>query len=120
VSLAGVTQRFSLTLERGDRFPFLQPIANLPRVRFPTDPTWWPLACKGGRAGEPGATNYRVFHGASYPCRCPIQSWWFPTVNNHGGFGRWASLELSYPYDDVVKRILAVTTQYTLQVQAAR
>jgi len=25
---------------------------------------------------------------------------WVPAVNNHGGFGRWAFLEISDPYDD--------------------
>lgn len=32
---------------------------------------------------------------------------WGPAVNNHGGFGRWASLEVSDPYDDVVELIRA-------------
>src|SRR5262249_37304837 len=25
---------------------------------------------------------------------------WAPAVNNHGGFGRWAFLEITAPYDD--------------------
>ena len=27
---------------------------------------------------------------------------WMPSVNNHWGFGRWAFLEITDPYDDVV------------------
>ncbi len=30
---------------------------------------------------------------------------WMPAVNNHGGFGRWAFLEITDPYDDVVELI---------------
>ncbi len=36
---------------------------------------------------------------------------WVPAVNNHGGFGRWAFLEVTDPYDDVVELIRAVTKQ---------
>jgi len=32
-------------------------------------------------------------------------------VNNHGGSGRWAFLELSDPYDDVVKLIRSAMTK---------
>ena len=31
-----------------------------------------------------------------------------PAVNNHGGFGRWAFLEITDPYDDVGKMIRAI------------
>jgi type III restriction enzyme len=30
---------------------------------------------------------------------------WVPAVNNHGGFGRWAFLEITDPYDDVAPLI---------------
>ena len=33
---------------------------------------------------------------------------WVPAVNNHGGFGRWAFLEVTDPYDDVAELIRAV------------
>jgi type III restriction enzyme len=33
---------------------------------------------------------------------------WVPAVNNHGGFGRWAFLEIADPYDDAGERIRAV------------
>jgi type III restriction enzyme len=33
---------------------------------------------------------------------------WLPAVNNHGGFGRWAFLEVTDPYDDVGKMIRAI------------
>ena len=33
---------------------------------------------------------------------------WMPAVNNHGGFGRWAFLEITDPYDDVGKMIRAI------------
>ncbi len=36
---------------------------------------------------------------------------WVPAVNNHGGFGRWAFVEVSDPYDDVVKLFRALTVQ---------
>jgi hypothetical protein len=36
---------------------------------------------------------------------------WIPAVNNHGGFGRRAFLEVIDPYDDVVELIRAVATQ---------
>jgi len=37
---------------------------------------------------------------------------WVPAVINHGGFGRWAFVEVTDPYDDVVKLIRTVTTQH--------
>ena len=37
---------------------------------------------------------------------------WVPAVNNHGGFGRWVFVEVTDPYDDVVKLIRAATTQH--------
>ena len=30
---------------------------------------------------------------------------WVPAVNNHGGFGRWAFLEITDPYDDVAETL---------------
>ncbi len=44
---------------------------------------------------------------------------WVPAVNNHGGFGRWAFVEVTDPYDDVVKLICAATTQHAVPVEAA-
>jgi len=32
---------------------------------------------------------------------------WVPAVNNHGGFGRWAFLEITDPYDDCAELIRA-------------
>ena len=34
---------------------------------------------------------------------------WVPAVNNRGGFGRWVFLEVTDPYDDVVKLIRSAT-----------
>ena len=34
-----------------------------------------------------------------------VRTLWVPAVNNHGGFGRWAFLEITDPYDDVVDLI---------------
>ena len=34
---------------------------------------------------------------------------WVPAVNNHGGFGRWAFLEITDPYDDSAELIRAQT-----------
>ena len=31
------------------------------------------------------------------------RTFWIPAVNNHGGSGRWAFLEATDPYDDVVE-----------------
>jgi type III restriction enzyme len=39
---------------------------------------------------------------------------WVPAVNNHRGFGRWAFLEITDPYDDEVELIRSVTNQDTL------
>jgi len=33
----------------------------------------------------------------------PVRTLWIPAVNNHGGFGRWAFLEITDPYDDVAE-----------------
>jgi len=33
---------------------------------------------------------------------------WVPAVNNHGGLGRWAFLEVTDPYDDVAELIRAI------------
>ena len=30
---------------------------------------------------------------------------WVPAVTNHGGFGRWAFLEITDPYDDVAETL---------------
>jgi type III restriction enzyme len=30
---------------------------------------------------------------------------WVPAVNNHGGFGRWAFLEVTDPYDNVAEML---------------
>ena len=38
---------------------------------------------------------------------------WVPAVNNHGGFGRWAFLEVTDPYDDVAELIRAVAKGMT-------
>jgi len=38
-----------------------------------------------------------------------------PAVNDHGGFGRWAFLEVSDAYDDVVTLIRAAMTQTPAQ-----
>ena len=35
---------------------------------------------------------------------------WVPSVNNHGGFGRWVFLEVVDPYDDVADLIRATMT----------
>jgi len=34
---------------------------------------------------------------------------WVPAVNNHGGFGRWAFLEVTDPYDDVAALIRSIS-----------
>jgi hypothetical protein len=39
---------------------------------------------------------------------------WVPAVNNHGGFGRWAFLEITDPYDDVVEMIRSISNQASL------
>ena len=39
---------------------------------------------------------------------------WMPAVNNHGGFGRWAFLEITDPYDDVVELIRSISNQGSL------
>ncbi len=36
-----------------------------------------------------------------------VRSLWVPSVNNHGGFGHWAFLEIVDPYDDVTDLIRA-------------
>jgi type III restriction enzyme len=28
-----------------------------------------------------------------------VRTLWVPAINNHGGFGRWAFLEVAYPWD---------------------
>ena len=33
------------------------------------------------------------------------RSLWVPSVNNHGGFGRWGFVEIIDPYDDVATLI---------------
>jgi len=42
---------------------------------------------------------------------------WVPAVNNHGGFGRWAFVEVTDPYDDVVKSIRAATRRHAAAVE---
>ncbi len=44
---------------------------------------------------------------------------WVPAVNHHGGFGRWAFLEVTDPYDDVVELIRATIAHQTVANQAA-
>jgi type III restriction enzyme len=44
---------------------------------------------------------------------------WIPAVNNHGGFGRWAFLEVTDPYDDVVELIRATIIPQTVPTEAA-
>jgi type III restriction enzyme len=39
---------------------------------------------------------------------------WMPAVNNHGGFGRWAFLEITDPYDDAVELIRSISNQGSL------
>jgi type III restriction enzyme len=38
---------------------------------------------------------------------------WVPAVNNHGGFGRWAFLEIEDPWDakNTIRRALAPCTR---------
>jgi hypothetical protein len=44
---------------------------------------------------------------------------WVPAVNNHGGLGRWAFLEMTDPYDDVVELMRAANAQQTVVNQTA-
>jgi type III restriction enzyme len=44
---------------------------------------------------------------------------WIPAVNNHGGFGRWAFLEVTDPYDDVVELIRATIIPQTVPTESA-
>ncbi len=44
---------------------------------------------------------------------------WVPAVNNHGGLACWVFVEITDPYDDVVKLIRAATRQHAVQVEAA-
>jgi type III restriction enzyme len=44
---------------------------------------------------------------------------WVPAVNNHGGFGRWAFLEVTDPYDDVVELIRATIAHQTVPAEDA-
>jgi type III restriction enzyme len=43
---------------------------------------------------------------------------WVPAVNNHGGFGRWAFLEVADPYDDVAELIRATIAHPAGPVEA--
>ncbi len=36
---------------------------------------------------------------------------WMPAVNNHAGFGRWAFLEITDPYDDVMELIRSIPSR---------
>ena len=40
---------------------------------------------------------------------------WIPAVNNHGGFGRWAFLEISDPWD--AKNTIRATLSNTLLIR---
>ncbi len=42
---------------------------------------------------------------------------WVPAVNNRGGFGRWAFLEITDPYEDVVEWIRSISNQGRLSDQ---
>jgi type III restriction enzyme len=44
---------------------------------------------------------------------------WVPALNHHGGFGRWAFLEVTDPYDDVVQLIRATIASQTVPIEAA-
>jgi type III restriction enzyme len=44
---------------------------------------------------------------------------WVPAVNHHGGFGRWAFLEITDPYDDVEDLIRAALAPRTAPAEAA-
>jgi type III restriction enzyme len=39
---------------------------------------------------------------------------WVPAVNHHGGFGRWAFVEVTDPYDDVVGLIRSIWGRMTI------
>lgn len=39
-----------------------------------------------------------------------------PAMNNQGGFGRWAFLEITDPYDDVAEWIRSISNQGRLSV----
>jgi hypothetical protein len=42
-----------------------------------------------------------------------------PSNLNHGGFGRWASLQITDPYDDVVELIRVTIAPRSAPVEAA-
>ena len=43
---------------------------------------------------------------------------WMSAVNNHGGFGRWAFLEITDPYDNVSELIRAILARRAVLVEA--
>ena len=47
-----------------------------------------------------------------------VRTLWMPAVNNHGGFGRWAFLEITDPYDDVGELIRAKIALKTVPVES--
>ena len=46
-----------------------------------------------------------------YLTEATARTLWVPAVNNHSGFGRWAFLEITDPYDDVAELIRSLISR---------
>jgi len=45
-----------------------------------------------------------------------VRTLWAPAVNNHGGFGRWAFLEITDPYDNVSELVRSAVSRQVVTV----
>jgi len=45
-----------------------------------------------------------------------VRTLWAPAVNKHGGFGRWAFLEITDPYDNVSELIRSAVSRQVVPV----